>query len=129
MSDDKVTIFFLIPKGRTEVTVSDSLSQAYEVSREGGLDIHWSQELDLTVKLKEQNLSSLPDIVVVEPGHSSPCVEHLAQLCREAVLTVLGPGCLLSCLQANWPIPTNTHPVLFPALRGCVVTSSGVRQG
>ena len=121
-------IFFLIPKGRTEVTVSESISQAYNVSKRLGLDVHWSQEEDLSAKLKEHNLKSLPEIVVIEPSHSSSCVDHLTQLCREAILTVLGPGCLISCLQANWPVPDTRHPVYTGALRGCVVTSSGVRD-
>ena len=121
-------ILFLIPKGRTEVTVSDNLSQSHDVSKRIGLDVHWVQEADLTAKLKEHDLKSLPEIVVIEPSHSSPCVEHLTQLCREGILSVLGPQCLMSCLQANWPIPDTRHPVITGALRGCVVTSSGVRD-
>ena len=121
-------IFFIIPKGRTEVTVSDGMSQAHDVSKRIGLDVQWSQEEDLSAKLKEHNLKSLPEIVVIEPSHSSPCVEHLTQLCREGILTLLGPQCLMSCLQANWPVPDTRHPVFTGALRGCVVTSSGVRD-
>ena len=102
MSEDQVKIFFVIPKGRTEVTVSDGMSQAHDVSKRIGLDVQWSQEEDLSAKLKEHNLKSLPEIVVIEPIHSSPCVEHLTQLCREGILTLLGPQCLMSCLQANW---------------------------
>ena len=97
MSEDQVKIFFLIPKGRTEVTISDSLSQAHDVSKRAGLDVYWSQEADLFVKLKEQNLKSLPEIIVIEPTHSSPCLEHLTQ----GLLTVLGPQCLVTCLCAN----------------------------
>ena len=65
---------------------------------------------------------------MIEPTHCSPCVEHLTQLCREGLLTVLGPHCLVTCLQANWPVPDTRHPVYTGALRGCVVTSSGVRD-
>lgn len=41
---------------------------------------------------------------------------------------MLGPQCLLTCVNANLAIPDTGHPVYSAALKGCIVTSTGVSQ-
>ena len=45
--DSQVIIMFVIPKGRTELTVTDSLAQAFNVSKEAGMSPIWVEEQKL----------------------------------------------------------------------------------
>ena len=126
MTEDQVKIRFYIPRGKNEITVCDSLNQAYEICRNHGLLVDWIFEDDLVNIFKLQRIQDLPEVVVLDHLSSGSTVENLLQLCREGILTLVGPQCLLMCLQRNCPIPDTRHPVISGALRGCVVTSSGV---
>ena len=49
--EDQVNVWFVIPEGKTELTVSESLSQAFQKSLDYGLAPIWKKEMD-TVRLK-----------------------------------------------------------------------------
>ena len=43
----EVVVRFVIPRGKSEVTVSDALSNAYDQSSEAGLGPNWVKEEDI----------------------------------------------------------------------------------
>ena len=45
--DVQVAVRFVIPRGKSEVTVTEALSQAFEESREAGLEPAWVPEDDI----------------------------------------------------------------------------------
>ena len=45
--DVQVAVRFVIPRGKSEVTVTEALSQAFEESREAGLEPAWVPEEDI----------------------------------------------------------------------------------
>ena len=123
---EQIKLRFLVPQGKTEITVSEELSRAFEVSRNHGLDVDWIQESSLVNKIKlHQNI---PEILVIEPDLEGPSYDSLLQLCQQRLLSLVGPQCLMACLYGNCPLPDTKYPVFCGALRGCVVTSSGIKD-
>ena len=126
MENDQINIRFFVPHGKTEITVSEELSRAFEVSRTHGLVVDWIQESSLVNKIKLQQ--NIPEILVIDPDLEGPCYDSLMQLCQQRFLSLIGPICLMTCLYGNCSLPDTKYPVFSGALRGCVVTSSGVKD-
>ena len=124
--EDLVRVKILIPNGKTEITVSDSISRVHDVSRQQGLAVDWIQESEFVSLVKLQDLNNLPEVLVYDPSSNYACINNIIQLSREGILTVIGPQCLLMCLDKNCSLPDTRYPVLNGAMRGCVVTSTGV---
>ena len=45
MGGDSLKLVFLIPRGQTEITVSEGLGRAFETSRQVGLEAEWTEEV------------------------------------------------------------------------------------
>lgn len=113
-----VMIGFVIPQGKTEVTVSQTMSLAYEKSKEAGLNIMWIKEQDV--------LSIQPtkaDVLVLDP-FSGPGYDHLSKFS----CSIIGPSVLLASLASNTPVPELPYPVFTTAMRGMIITTSGMEQ-
>jgi len=119
-----VVVRFIIPRGKSEVTVSESLSFAFQVSQKYGLMIDWVREEKLLEMLSSGSLDE-SSVVVLDP-FNGPCYSEIRRHCQAGQLTVLGPSCLVSCLQKNEAVPSSNLPVYSSAMRGLVVTSSGL---
>ena len=124
---DNVMLRFTIPRGKSEITVSEGLSFAFQVCQRFGLMIDWIQEERLLEMLRGGWLAE-SSVVVVDPFYGETFSE-LCRHCRAGKVTVLGPSCLVSCLQRNMAVPATPYPVYSSALRGLVVTSSGLETG
>ena len=82
----------MIPRGKTEVTVSDDLATAFEQSQAGGLEPEWIQEEDVTglsptktVKFIQGDLvSTLPTAGRVDSKLSRKLYEFV--VCRQCVI-------------------------------------------
>ena len=76
--DPVVTVRFVIPEGKTEVTVSESLSLAHEKSQDFGLAPIWVDEMDVV------NLSPTKTVsYLVSPEYSNYC--HSGCVCNGPV--------------------------------------------
>jgi len=115
-SKNDIVIGFIIPDGKSEVTVSQPLSLAFEKSKEAGLSAIWIKEKDILDIKPTQD-----DVIVIDP-FSGPAFNHL----RQFKCSVLGPSVLLSCLATSSPVPTLPYPVYSIAMRGLLVTCTGV---
>ena len=80
-SKDDIVIGFIIPDGKSEVTVSQPLSLAFEKSKEAGLSAIWIKEKDVLDIKPTQD-----DVIVIDP-FSGPAFNHL----RQFKCSVLGP--------------------------------------
>ena len=65
--DVAVVVRFVIPEGRTEVTVTEALSQAFEQSKEAGLAPVWVQEQEVL------NLSPTKTVTFIHGDLVSHC--------------------------------------------------------
>ena len=79
--DLTVVVRFVIPKGRTEVTVTEALAQAFDPSKEAGLAPVWVQEQEVlnisptkTVTFIHGDLVSHPCHVTGESPHDTDSV-------------------------------------------------------
>ena len=124
---ENVVVRFSIPRGKSEVTVSDSMSSAFQVCQRYGLAIDWIQEERLVEMLNEGSLDG-GSVVVVDPFYGES-YSQLSRECRAGRLTVLGPSCLISCLLRNVAVPSTPTPLYSSAMRGVVVTPSGLEPG
>ena len=66
--DVAVVVRFVIPEGRTEVTVTEALSQAFELSKEAGLAPVWVQEQEVL------NLSPTKTVTFIHGDLVSHCL-------------------------------------------------------
>jgi len=113
-----VVIGFVIPQGKTEITVTQTLALAYDKGKEAGLDVMWIKEQDvLNIK------PTKADVVVLDP-FSGPGFNHL----RKFSCSVIGPSVLLAGLATNSPVPQLPYPVYTTAMRGLIITTSGMEQ-
>jgi len=120
--DVAVVVRFVIPEGRTEVTVTEALSQAFEQSKEAGLAPVWVQEQEVL------NLSpTKTDVFVMDP-FSGPAFHHVTSSSKFKC-TIVGPRCLLACLAANTPVPELPYPMYTAAMKGVIITISGLDKG
>jgi len=111
-----VVIGFVIPQGKTEVTVTQLMSLAFDKSKEAGLSTMWIKEQDiLNVK------PTKADVIVLDP-FSGPAFNHVSQYS----CSVLGPSVLLSSLATNSPVPELPYPVYTSAMKGLIITTSGM---
>ena len=125
MSEEAFKIVFLVPTGKSEITVNDSLSKAFETARNSGLAVDWIEEEKVENILRVKS-AALPDIIVSDVLDHSQTYSQLRLMCENSLVTLLGPQCLLTCLTNNLPIPDTPYPVITGAMRGCTVTSSGL---
>ena len=120
----EVAVRFIIPRGKSEVTVSENLSFAFQVCQKYDLTIDWIREERLLEMLSSGSLDERT-VAVLDPFHG-PSYSDLCRYCEAGRLTVLGPSCLVSCLQNNTAVPSSNFPVFSSAMRGLVLTSSGL---
>jgi len=117
--DAPVFVRFVIPSGKTEITVSEDLSTAFERSSEAGLSPVWIKEPQVG-KLNPTKM----DVFVIDP-FSGPAFDKVTNSSKYKC-TVVGPRCLLSCLKSNTPVPELNYPMYTAAMKGLVVTCSGL---
>ena len=84
----EVVVRFVIPAGKTEVTVSDSLSLAYQKSLDSGLAPVWVEEEEVTGLRPTKT-----DVFVLDP-FTGPAFEHVTSS-QEFKSTVVGKSSLL----------------------------------
>lgn len=119
--DLQVVVRFVIPQGRTEVTVTEALALAYDQSKEAGLAPIWVQEQEVL------NISpTKTDVFVMDP-FSGPGFTHVTSSSKFKC-TVVGPRCLLACLASNTPVPELPYPMYTAAMKGMIVTISGMEK-
>jgi len=119
MADDlAVVIGFVIPKGKTEVTVTQAMALAYDKSKDAGLSTIWIQEQEM-LNLKPTK----EDVLVLDP-FSGAAFNHVTNF----PCSVLGPSVLLSCLATNSPVPELPYPVYNTSMKGMIITVSGMEQ-
>ena len=123
--EDNVVVRFTIPRGKSEITVSESLSFAFQVCQKFGLMIDWIPEERLLEMLRKETLEA--SVIVLDP-FSGACYEEICRHCLTGELTVVGPSCLVSCLQKNMSVPQTRFPLYSSAMRGLVVTFSGLQE-
>jgi len=117
--DVQIVVRFVIPQGKTELTVSEALSLGYEQSKDAGLGPVWVSEDDI--------LSLTPtktDVFVMDP-FSGRGFDHVTSN-NKFKCTVVGPRCLLACLAMNTPVPELNYPMFTAAMKGLVITCSGL---
>ena len=127
----------MIPSGKSEVTVTESLSLAFQKSQDCGLAPIWVAEEEV------KNLTpTKTDVFVLDP-FEGPAFDHVTSNVKfkctivgkyqshfSAVPTLVilpsGPMCLLACLTQNIPVPEFNYPLYTAAMLGLVVTCSGL---
>ena len=123
-SEANVVVRFTIPRGKSEITVSESISFAFQVCQKFGLMIDWIQEERLLEMLRKGSLDEA-SVIVLDPFYGE-IYDEICRHCLTGDLTVVGPSCLVSCLQRNMSVPQTRLPIYSSAMRGLVVTSSGL---
>jgi len=109
-------IGFVIPTGKSEVTVSEAMSSSFEKCKEYRLNPLWISENDLL-----QIKPSMADVIILDQ-FSGPGYDHVTAF----RCTVLGPSVLLSCIPYNRPVPNLPYPVFNTAMKGMIVSSTGL---
>ena len=126
MTDESVVVKFLLPSGQHELSVSPALLEAWERCREAGLEAVWLEEHSLSTLHPARSLKGPGGhcVYVVDP-FSGPGFLHLSSL---PTTTVLGPHCLLACLDSNSPVPELAHPMYTVAMRDLNICFSGLPE-
>ena len=107
---------FVIPEGLDETSVSDALSEAFNLCSEADMAPAWVEEasvlnvsptktvtfihgelVSVTSKLLASSKFLLQDVFVMDP-FTGPAFDHLTSDSKFRC-TVVGPRCLLSCLK------------------------------
>ena len=107
---------FVIPEGLDETSVSDALSEAFNLCSEADMAPAWVEEasvlnvsptktvtfihgelVSVTSKLLASSEFLLQDVFVMDP-FTGPAFDHLTSDSKFRC-TVVGPRCLLSCLK------------------------------
>jgi len=117
--DSPVNVRFVIPTGRTKMSVTEDLRATFEKSNEIGLCPIWIKELEVA-KLNPTKM----DVFVMDP-FSGPAFEKVTNSSKYRCI-VIGPRCLLFCLKSNTPVPELKYPMYTLAMKGLVVTCSGL---
>ncbi len=129
--ESAVTVRFVLPKGKTEATCSDELSEAFEKSEENLLKPTWISHDDVlqlnpgkTVSLRLTMLQNscfehirFQDVFVMDPFDGAA----FDFVCRFKC-TVVGPRCLLTCLLKGARVPALPYPMFTAAMRDLVIT-------
>ncbi|XP_048004135.1 DNA topoisomerase 2-binding protein 1-A-like isoform X2 [Leguminivora glycinivorella] len=123
MTDVKIKVTFVIPKHcNDENDCSEDMLIAYtacENHRGGGLQAQWAHEKSLT--FDEPPLKK--DIFVLSEFDG-----ELYEKLKATKCLLVGPRCLSCSLTEGRPIPTKGHPVYTIAMRGLIVTLSGLSK-
>ena len=113
--DDSLFIRFVLAEGQSETCCSDDLAEAFDQSQMGGLNPSWIQSREcLGLKPGKR------DVFVVDP-FTGDAFAHLAKF----KCTIVGPRCLLTCLNKGEPVPELPYPMYTAAMKNLVVTSTG----
>ncbi|XP_040581730.1 DNA topoisomerase 2-binding protein 1-A [Lepeophtheirus salmonis] len=113
--EEVVVIRFVLPPGKNETSCTEDLAFAFDQTQEVGLNptwIHHNQVLDLRY--------SKMDVFVMDPFDG-----EVFEDVKNSKATLVGPRCLLTCLQKKEPIPELPYPMFTAAMKGLVVTSTG----
>ena len=110
-----VTIFCVMPHQATEATCPKDLFSAFEVCKENGFNVSWVEEEEtLLMKPSKEDVFILAEFT-----------GKLFTFLRNFKCTIIGPQCLLVCVQRNEPLPDVSYPVFTVGMKGVVVTSTG----
>eukprot|EP00092_Neocalanus_flemingeri_P040838 GFUD01044457.1.p1 GENE.GFUD01044457.1~~GFUD01044457.1.p1 ORF type:complete len:510 (+),score=168.37 GFUD01044457.1:65-1594(+) len=115
--DLQVMVSFVIPQGRTEIT--EALDQAFTESKKAGLAPLWVEEQEVL----NMSLTKM-DVLVMDP-FSGLGFNHVTS---DLKCTLVGPRCLLACLASNTPVPELPYPVYTAAMKGMIITTSGLEK-
>eukprot|EP00092_Neocalanus_flemingeri_P108788 GFUD01139726.1.p1 GENE.GFUD01139726.1~~GFUD01139726.1.p1 ORF type:complete len:533 (-),score=170.64 GFUD01139726.1:22-1620(-) len=115
--DLQVVVSFVIPQGRTEIT--EALDQAFTESKKAGLAPLWVEEQEVL----NMSLTKM-DVLVMDP-FSGLGFNHVTS---DLKCTLVGPRCLLACLASNTPVPELPYPVYTAAMKGMIITTSGLER-
>lgn len=109
-------IRFVIPEEDGCEKISDIMKAAFEAMQCNSFDPLWITETEcfhITEKL--------PKLFIFDPFEGK-AYNHLASLkCR-----ILGPLCILECLQTNQSLPYRPYPVYSLTMRKITITSSNI---
>merc|ERR1712113_1214679 len=94
---------------------SEILSDAYEQSQDNGLTPSWIAADKVLTKKPTKT-----DVFVVDPFEGK-AFEHLTGF----RCTIVGPMCLLACLQKSEPVPDLPYPMYTASMTKLIVTSTG----
>ncbi|XP_061727736.1 uncharacterized protein LOC133532892 [Cydia pomonella] len=123
MADVKIKVTFVIPKHcSNENDCSEDMLIAYtacENHRGGGLQAQWAHENSLTFDQPPMK----NDIFVLSEFEG-----ELYETLKATKCLVVGPRCLSCSLTEGSPIPAKGHPVYTVAMRGLIVTLSGLSK-
>ncbi|XP_063632500.1 DNA topoisomerase 2-binding protein 1 [Cydia splendana] len=123
MTDVKIKVTFVIPKHCSdENDCSEDMLIAYtacENHRGGGLQAQWAHEKSLTFDQPPMK----NDIFVLSEFEGDLYEKLKATKCL-----LVGPRCLSCSLTEGSPIPSKGHPVYTVAMRGLIVTLSGLSK-
>ncbi|CAD0195187.1 unnamed protein product [Chrysodeixis includens] len=123
MTED-ISVTFIIPKDcRSENECSEEMQLAFLTCEQhcgGGLKAKWVHEDQWT---KFDGLTKRDVFVLTE--FKGELYDKLQ--CTKCLL--VGPRCLSCCLTEGSPIPSGPEPVYTIAMRGLVVTASGLTKG
>ncbi|XP_063372235.1 uncharacterized protein LOC134660424 [Cydia amplana] len=123
MTDVKIKVTFVIPKHcSNENDCSEDMLMAYtacENHRGGGLQAQWAHEKSLSFDRPPMK----NDIFVLSEFEGDLYEKLKATKCL-----LVGPRCLSCSLTEGSPIPSKGHPVYTVAMRGLIVTLSGLSK-
>ncbi|GBP66273.1 Mariner Mos1 transposase [Eumeta japonica] len=117
-----VQVYFVIPNGCEQDECSEEMHQAYitcEQHRGGGLNARWILEDDC---MRLQNVTK-KDVFVLEEFDGAVFEKLKSSKCL-----LVGPRCLSCCLMEGVAIPSGPEPVFTVAMRGLIVTASGLTK-
>ena len=114
--EDYITLHFVLGQGQNETNCSDDLAEAFDQAQNSDINSVWTQHDDCLAMVPGKR-----DVFVLDP------FEGLAfqQLEKKFKCTVIGPRCLLSCLNKGEPVPQLPYPMYTAAMMDLVVTSTG----
>ncbi|KAI5638569.1 twin BRCT domain-containing protein [Phthorimaea operculella] len=122
MTED-IKVTFIIPKHcRSENDCSEDMQLAFTTCEQhcgGGLFAQWEHE---TKYNKFQGLTKR-DVFVLSDFEG-----ELYEKLKATKCLLVGPRCLSCCLTEGAPIPSGPEPVYTVAMRGLVVTASGMSK-
>ncbi|KAJ8733642.1 hypothetical protein PYW07_014193 [Mythimna separata] len=122
MTED-INVTFIIPKDcRSENECSEDMQLAFVTCEQhcgGGLQAKWVHESKWT---KFEGLTKR-DVFVLNEFEGELYEQLQATKCL-----LVGPRCLSCCLTEGTPIPSGPEPVFTIAMRGLVVTASGLTK-
>ncbi|XP_072935545.1 DNA topoisomerase 2-binding protein 1 [Epargyreus clarus] len=122
MTED-INVTFIIPKEyRSENECSEDMKLAYTTCEQhcgGGLNARWVHE----TKWKKFDGLTKKDVFVLSQFEG-----ELFERLKTTKCLLVGPRCLSCCLTEGTPIPSGPEPVYTIAMRGLVVTASGLSK-